>query len=103
VTWRDLALLCRERQRDTISSLEAELSDKLAQLQVLAAENELLKLRSTVLEATVKGSECQVGGLRQHSRLGGLGLGAWGCRACWACFNKPTSEVRLNQVAMKGG
>eukprot|EP00775_Hariotina_reticulata_P004392 gene4392-4645_t len=53
-------LFVQERQRDTISSLEAELSDKLAQLQVLAAENELLKLRSTVLEATVKGRECQM-------------------------------------------
>jgi hypothetical protein len=34
--------------------------EKLAQLQSLSAENEMLKLRSAVLEATVKGREYHV-------------------------------------------
>jgi NADH:ubiquinone oxidoreductase subunit F (NADH-binding) len=51
---------CRERQKETISSLEAEVTEKLAQLQALSAENEMLKLRSAVLEATVKGREYHV-------------------------------------------
>eukprot|EP00775_Hariotina_reticulata_P008545 gene8545-8728_t len=49
----------RERRRGAIRGLEAELSDKLAQLQMLTAENELLKLRRSVLEATVEGEAFQ--------------------------------------------
>lgn len=52
--------MCRERQKETISNLEAEVTEKLAQLQALSAENEMLKLRSAVLEATVKGREYHV-------------------------------------------
>lgn len=44
-----------------MSSLEAEVAEKLAQLQMLSAENEMLKLRAAVLEATVASREDQVG------------------------------------------
>lgn len=50
----------RERQKATISTLEAEVSQKLAELQVLADENEMLKLRSAVLEAVTSGREYHV-------------------------------------------
>lgn len=53
-------LYCRERQRATIGSLEAELSAKLAALKTLTCENEKLKLRAAVLEATVNGREYHV-------------------------------------------
>lgn len=51
---------CRERQKATISSLEAEVTAKLAELQVLSQENEMLKLRSAVLEAVTSGREYHV-------------------------------------------
>jgi Tfp pilus assembly protein PilN len=50
----------RERQKATISTLETELSQKLAELQVLEEENEMLKLRSAVLEAVTSGREYHV-------------------------------------------
>ncbi|WIA41512.1 hypothetical protein OEZ86_008883 [Tetradesmus obliquus] len=56
----------RERQKETISSLEAEVTEKLAQLQALSAENEMLKLRSAVLEATVKGREYHMKIIKEH-------------------------------------
>uniref|UniRef100_A0A383WD44 BZIP domain-containing protein n=1 Tax=Tetradesmus obliquus TaxID=3088 RepID=A0A383WD44_TETOB len=56
----------RERQKETISSLEAEVTEKLAQLQALGAENEMLKLRSAVLEATVKGREYHMKIIKEH-------------------------------------
>eukprot|EP00879_Flechtneria_rotunda_P000231 GHRR01000309.1.p1 GENE.GHRR01000309.1~~GHRR01000309.1.p1 ORF type:complete len:945 (+),score=429.08 GHRR01000309.1:255-3089(+) len=56
----------RERQKETISNLEAEVIQKLAQLQALSAENEMLKLRSAVLEATVKGRECHIEIIKEH-------------------------------------
>lgn len=46
----------RARKKNTVASLEAELSEKLSQLQLLSAENEMLKLRAGVLEATVSSS-----------------------------------------------
>lgn len=52
--------MCRERQKATISSLEAEVTQKLAELEVLSAENEMLKLRSAVLEAVTSGREYHV-------------------------------------------
>lgn len=45
-----------------MSTLEAEVAEKMAQLQVLSAENEMLKLRAAVLEATVANREDQVSG-----------------------------------------
>eukprot|EP00878_Enallax_costatus_P000701 GHUV01000811.1.p1 GENE.GHUV01000811.1~~GHUV01000811.1.p1 ORF type:complete len:928 (+),score=335.74 GHUV01000811.1:282-3065(+) len=56
----------RERQKETISNLEAEVTEKLAQLQALSAENEMLKLRSAVLEATVKGREYHMRVIKEH-------------------------------------
>ncbi|KAF6265631.1 hypothetical protein COO60DRAFT_865645 [Scenedesmus sp. NREL 46B-D3] len=56
----------RERQRGLMASLEAELEGKLRQLQLLAAENEMLKLRSSVLEATVANREHAAQVTRQH-------------------------------------
>lgn len=53
-------LYCRERQKATISSLEAEVNQKLAELQLLSEENEMLKLRSAVLEAVTSGREYHV-------------------------------------------
>jgi hypothetical protein len=50
----------RERQKATISTLEAEVSQKLAELQVLEQENDMLKLRSAVLEAVTSGREYHV-------------------------------------------
>jgi hypothetical protein len=50
----------RERQRGLVASLEAELEGKLGQLQLLAAENEMLKLRAAVLESTVASREVAV-------------------------------------------
>jgi hypothetical protein len=50
----------RERQKATISSLEAEVNQKLAELQLLSEENEMLKLRSAVLEAVTSGREYHV-------------------------------------------
>jgi hypothetical protein len=50
----------KERQRSVVGQLEAELQEKMAQLQVLSAENEMLKLRAAVLEATVQSREDQV-------------------------------------------
>jgi hypothetical protein len=50
----------RERQKATISNLEAEVAQKLAELQVLSQENEVLKLRSAVLEAVTSGREYHV-------------------------------------------
>ncbi len=51
----------RDRQRALISSLEQDVADKLDALRLLAAENEVLRLRSSVLENAVKGREMQVG------------------------------------------
>ena len=56
-----LLLPNRERQRDIIAALEAEVTERLAQLRALSAENELLQLRSSVLETAVQGREYQVG------------------------------------------
>jgi hypothetical protein len=53
-------LLCRERQRATISSLEVQLSEQLGQLQLLTEEQHKLRLRAAVLEATVCGREYHV-------------------------------------------
>lgn len=53
-------LSCRERQKATISNLEAEVTQKLAELQMLSEENEMLKLRSAVLEAVTSGREYHV-------------------------------------------
>jgi hypothetical protein len=50
----------KERQRSVVGQLEAELQEKMSQLQVLSAENEMLKLRAAVLEATVQSREDQV-------------------------------------------
>lgn len=43
-----------------MAGLEAELEGKLGQLQLLAAENEMLKLRASVLESTVASREYAV-------------------------------------------
>lgn len=51
---------CRERQKATISTLEQEVTQKLAELQALSEENEMLKLRSAVLEAVTSGREYHV-------------------------------------------
>ncbi|KAF8063038.1 Orct2 [Scenedesmus sp. PABB004] len=56
----------RERQKEAISSMEAEVAAKLAQLQVLSAENEMLKLRAAVLDATVKGRDYHLRVLQEH-------------------------------------
>lgn len=53
-------LCCRERQKAAISSLEAELSQKLSELQLLSEENHYLKLRSAVLEVVTSGREHHV-------------------------------------------
>jgi hypothetical protein len=53
-------LLYRERQRATISSLEAALSERLGQLALLSQEQQKLRLRAAVLEATVCGREYYV-------------------------------------------
>ncbi|WIA14140.1 hypothetical protein OEZ85_002682 [Tetradesmus obliquus] len=50
----------RQRQRGLMAGLEAELEGKLGQLQLLAAENEMLKLRASVLESTVASREYAV-------------------------------------------
>jgi hypothetical protein len=55
-----MCVYCRERQKATISSLEAEVNQKLAELQLLSEENEMLKLRSAVLEAVTSGREYHV-------------------------------------------
>jgi hypothetical protein len=57
-----VVVACRERQRCIVSCLEADVTDKLSQLQLLAAENDKLKLRGSVLEAAVQSREDQVGG-----------------------------------------
>lgn len=49
-----------------MASLEAELSEKLGQLQLLTAENEMLKLRAGVLEATVQNREDQMRVVWEH-------------------------------------
>jgi hypothetical protein len=56
----DVSAVLRERQKATISTLETELLQKLAELQVLEEENEMLKLRSAVLEAVTSGREYHV-------------------------------------------
>jgi hypothetical protein len=43
-----------------VATLEAELEGRLGQLQLLAAENEMLKLRASVLEAIVASREYAV-------------------------------------------
>jgi hypothetical protein len=73
--------MCRERQKETISSLEAEVTEKLAQLQALSAENEMLKLRSAVLEATVKGREYHVSA-------------AVTAATCWGCYSVDCCTVQ---------
>lgn len=50
----------RERQRTMMQSMEAEVADKLAQLQLLTAENDMLQLRSAVLESTTSIAEGMV-------------------------------------------
>jgi hypothetical protein len=52
-----LSLHDRQRQQDLMSGLEAELMQKLQQLQLLAVENQVLRLRGTVLEAAVAGRD----------------------------------------------
>jgi hypothetical protein len=64
-------LLRRERQKAQISSLEAEVMGKLAELQVLEAKNALLKRKSKVLEAAVASREHAVRGKGKQG-------GAWG-------------------------
>jgi hypothetical protein len=59
-------LFCRARKRNTVASLEVELSEKLGQLQLLSAENEMLKLRAGVLEATVQNREDQMRVVWEH-------------------------------------
>eukprot|EP00775_Hariotina_reticulata_P001596 gene1596-1936_t len=59
-------LLATERQRETITRLEAELIEKLARLSALSEENEVLKLRSAVLEAAVKGREYHFKVIKEH-------------------------------------
>jgi hypothetical protein len=54
------ASLCRERQRATIGSLEVQLSQRLGQLQLLTEEQQKLRLRAAVLEATVCSREYHV-------------------------------------------
>jgi hypothetical protein len=49
--------LSRDRQRGLMASLETELAEKMQQLQLLTAENEMLQLRASVLEAAVAGRE----------------------------------------------
>ena len=56
----------RARKRNTVASLEAELTEKLGQLQLLSAENEMLKLRAGVLEATVQNREDQMRVVWEH-------------------------------------
>lgn len=83
-----MLMCCRERQKATISSLEAEVTQKLAELEALSAENEMLKLRSAVLEAVTSGREYHVsaictltGGILQGRDLGTVDLGTavwWG-------------------------
>jgi hypothetical protein len=58
--------LHRARKRNTVQSLEAELTEKLGQLQLLTAENEMLKLRAGVLEATVQNREDQMRVVWEH-------------------------------------
>lgn len=53
---------CRERQRATISGLEAQLSQQLGQLALLSEQQQKLRLRAAVLEATVCGREYYVSG-----------------------------------------
>lgn len=67
---------CRQRQKATISNLEAELTQKLAELQMLSEENEMLKLRSEVLEAVTSGREYQVRATAD-SQQGQLLAGGW--------------------------
>eukprot|EP00775_Hariotina_reticulata_P000172 gene172-361_t len=49
----------RERHRCIVSSLESDVTDKLSKLQLLVAENDMLKLRGAVLEAAVLSREDQ--------------------------------------------
>jgi hypothetical protein len=54
--------LRRERQKELISELESEVVQKMEQVELLAEENKLLKLRTRVLEHAVEGREYQVRG-----------------------------------------
>ncbi|WIA09466.1 hypothetical protein OEZ85_008867 [Tetradesmus obliquus] len=47
----------RQRLHDMMSGLEAEVTQKMQQLQLLTSENEMLKLRASVLGAAVAGRE----------------------------------------------
>lgn len=49
-----MSLLYRARQKHLMASLEEELTSKLQELQLLAEENEALKLREAVLAAAVE-------------------------------------------------
>jgi hypothetical protein len=72
-------LLCRERQKGLVATLEAELEGKLGQLQLLSAENEMLKLRASVLESTVASREYAVSALEIATQGS-----AWICHAGYA-------------------
>lgn len=50
----------RERQKEMINNLQKEVEDKMGQLQLLSAENEILKLRTSVLESAVSNRELAV-------------------------------------------
>ncbi|WIA21214.1 hypothetical protein OEZ85_000458 [Tetradesmus obliquus] len=56
----------KEKHRSVVGQLEAELQEKLSQLQLLSAENEMLKLRAAVLEATVQSREDQMLVISEH-------------------------------------
>jgi hypothetical protein len=79
---------CRERQRGLMASLEAELEGKMGQLQLLAAENEMLKLRAAVLESTVASREVAVS-YNQAWQVLQACLNVWDdCPASIACRQK---------------
>jgi hypothetical protein len=50
-------MLSRERHLKFMAGLETEVTQKMQQLQLLTAENEMLRLRAAVLEAAVAGRD----------------------------------------------
>ncbi|GBF90314.1 hypothetical protein Rsub_02420 [Raphidocelis subcapitata] len=64
----------RERQKELISELESEVVQKVEQMELLSQENQLLKLRTRVLESAVEGRDEQLKIMKDYG-------------VSWRCFD----------------
>jgi hypothetical protein len=66
----------RQRQKESMASLNAQLAERRAQVQQLTQHNQCLRLKTEVLEKVVGVCETQISMLEQHMGQATLGGGA---------------------------